>query len=119
MGSPRLASRTLNPENNYPQYKILALPIELNPMAIEHCLGYIHGNPIKLNKPEASNLEILSKIYIVAEYLEISSLANRINLLHNIYSDKSLDFPGMNAFVRSLPKPSLLSIIPEDLTELP
>merc|ERR1711957_513106 len=121
LNSDKLTNQTLTLENGFPEKRIIALPIELNPTAIDHCLSYVHGNAINLNGGLDEELvEDVSKIYITALYLELSGLVNKINVVLNsgsAYSSlkHSLDFSGMNEFVKSLPEPELFSVNPVDI----
>jgi len=85
----------------------------------------VHGNAINLNGGLDEELvEDVSKIYITALYLELSGLVNKINVVLNsgsAYSSlkHSLDFSGMNEFVKSLPEPELFSVNQVDIDDLP
>jgi hypothetical protein len=126
LNSDKITNQTLTIANGFPEKRIIALPIELNPTAIDHCLSYIHGNSIILNGSldEEESLEDVSKIYITALYLELSGLVNKINVMLNsgaAYASlkKNLDFSGMNEFVKSLPEPEIFSVNPVDIDDLP
>ena len=126
LNSNKLTNETLTPEKGFPENRIVALPIELNPTAIDHCLSYVHGNSIIFNESldDEELVENVSKIYITALYLELSGLVNKINLVLNscsAYSSlkQSLDFSGMKDFVKSLPEPELCSANPVDIDDLP
>ena len=99
---------------------IMALPVELNPLAIEQVFSYIHGNIISstYKKGQPQLKELIEKCWIVARYLEVTTL-------QKFLTDKSIElgftmaYDSMEEFIQGLPKPEFVENFLTSVEQLP
>jgi hypothetical protein len=115
--SERFAETVKNRKCSHPGRQIIiGLPIELNPDAVEHCLGYVHGDKIDL--PVSELKSSLEKLFIIANYLQVYSLVHQVRLFAT-QSRILMDFDGMGRFIQTLPEMIFMDDFPMNIRQLP
>ena len=95
---------------------IIGLPVELNPDAVENCLGYVHGDSIDL--PVSELKSSLEKLFIIANYLQVYPLVHQVRLFAT-QRRIVMDFDGMSRFIQTLPEIVFMDDFPVNMRQLP